>query len=79
MITINLNDPHCVENIKAMQELKEVGYTDEQLQRLYDRQIVKDRCDKCQYRKAMAKAFDVHIWYEECPEWEKCRKKVDNG
>lgn len=24
-------------------------------------------CEKCQYRRVMAKAFDVHIWGEECP------------
>lgn len=36
-------------------------------------------CEKCQYRKAMAKAFDVHIWGEDCPEWEKCERKGDNG
>lgn len=36
-------------------------------------------CEKCQYRKAMAKAFDVHIWGEDCPEWEKCKGGDDNA
>lgn len=36
-------------------------------------------CEKCQYRKAMAKAFDVHIWGEDCPKRKKRERRADNA
>ena len=44
MIDININDPHLIENVKAIQELKKSGiFTDEQIQELYNDQIERDR------------------------------------
>ena len=44
MVTINLGDPNVVENYKAMNELRKTGmFTDEQLQRMYDKQVEADR------------------------------------
>lgn len=44
MITINLGDPNVVENFKAINELRKTGmFTDEQLQRMYDKQVKADR------------------------------------
>lgn len=46
MVTINLGDPNVVENFKALNELRKTGmFTDEQLQRMYDKQVEADR--KC--------------------------------
>ena len=43
MVTINLEDPNVVENFKAMNELRKTGmFTDEQLQRMYDKQVEAD-------------------------------------
>jgi hypothetical protein len=44
MVTINLGDPNVVENFKALNELRKTGvFTDEQLQRMYDKQVEADR------------------------------------
>ena len=47
MITIDLNDmalPYAKENIKAILELRKSGmFTDEQIQKLYDEQVKKDK------------------------------------
>lgn len=44
MVTINLSDPNVVENFKALNELRKTGmFTDEQLQRMYDKQVKADR------------------------------------
>lgn len=44
MITVDLNDKHLKENMRAIMELREFGiYTDEQLQEMYDKQLEKDR------------------------------------
>ena len=46
MITINLGDPNVVENFKALNELRKTGmFTDEQLQRMYDKQVEADLDD----------------------------------
>ena len=43
MITISLEDPNVVENYKAMNELRRTGlFTDEELQKLYDKQVEAD-------------------------------------
>lgn len=43
MITMNLRDPKLIENFKAVRELKKCGYSDEEVQDLYDKQIEIDR------------------------------------
>ena len=44
MVTINLRDPNVVENFKALNELRKTGmFADEQLQRMYDKQVEADR------------------------------------
>lgn len=44
MITVNLNDTKLKENLKALKEVRDSGmFTDEELQKMYDRQIEKDR------------------------------------
>ncbi len=47
MVTINLDDKNVVENFKALNELRKTGlFTDEQLQRIYDKQVEADmECD----------------------------------
>jgi len=43
MVNIKLNDPNLEENYKALQVLKATGlYTEEELQKIYDRQVAKD-------------------------------------
>ena len=43
-VTLTLDDEHLAENAEAIQYLKQLGlYTDEELQKLYDRQVAKDR------------------------------------
>ena len=48
MVTINLEDKNVVENFKALNEPRKTGlFTDEQLQRMYDKQVEADReCNK---------------------------------
>lgn len=41
MITIKL-DKYTAEDVKAIQTLREFGYSDEEIQKLYDRQKEKD-------------------------------------
>lgn len=44
MITVDLNDKHLEENLKALMFLRERGlYDDEQLQKMYDEQVEIDR------------------------------------
>lgn len=44
MINIDLRDPHIAENTKAVLALKHAGMSsDNEIQHLYDRQILKDR------------------------------------
>lgn len=44
MVTINLGDPNVVENFKALNELRKTGmFTDDQLQKMYDKQVEADR------------------------------------
>lgn len=42
MVTVNLRDAHLVENLKALQDLRNSGnFTDEELQEIYDKQLEK--------------------------------------
>ena len=43
MITIDLNDKHLKENLQALKELKDIGYSDDELQALYDKQVEQDK------------------------------------
>lgn len=44
MIKISFDDPNMVENFKAIQALRKTGlYTDEQLQKMYDDQVKRDK------------------------------------
>jgi hypothetical protein len=43
MVTINLRDDHIKENLQAIMELRSIGFTDDEIQRLYDRQFEKDQ------------------------------------
>ena len=46
MITVDLRDKHLKENLEAIEMLRSGGYfTDEELQRLYDKQVEKDRAN----------------------------------
>lgn len=42
MITVNLRDTHLTENLQAIMELRSIGFTDEEIQKLYNRQFEKD-------------------------------------
>ena len=42
MVTITLSE-HSAEDVKAIQELRELGMSDEQIQKLVDRQTETDR------------------------------------
>lgn len=47
MVTVNLNDPNLKENFKALKAVRDSGmFTDEELQKMYDRQLEKDREEK---------------------------------
>lgn len=44
MINVNLRDPHLLENVKAIKDLKVMGnFTDDELQDMYYRQLISDR------------------------------------
>ena len=43
MITVDLNDMHLKEKLRAMQELKELGFTDEKIQSMYNKQVQADK------------------------------------
>lgn len=43
MITVDLRDTKLKENLDAIKELKNIGYSDEELQKLYDKQVQTDR------------------------------------
>ena len=43
MITVDLNDMNLKENLKAMQELKELGFTDEEIPLMYNKQVQADK------------------------------------
>ena len=43
MVVIDMRDPHLSENVKAIKELQAVGYSDEEIQGLYDTQRKMDK------------------------------------
>lgn len=43
MITVDLRDMKLKENLEAIKELKKIGYSDEELQKMYDEQVQTDR------------------------------------
>lgn len=43
MVTVNLEDEHLVDNVKAIQELKDFGFSDAEIQKMYDRQLELDK------------------------------------
>ena len=43
MIRVNLDDPHLTEHLECLNELREFGYSDEEIQKLYDEQVEKDK------------------------------------
>ena len=44
MVKVDLRDPNLVENVKSVECLRELGYyTDNQIQKLYDDQLKKDK------------------------------------
>lgn len=43
MITLDLTDKHLKENLEAIEELRSFGYSDEQIQEFYDRQVKADQ------------------------------------
>lgn len=34
-------------------------------------------CENCEYRKMIAKMFDIHIWGDDC--WINCKKENEDG
>ena len=47
MITVSLSDPHVVENVQSLlYAKKELGFDDESLQIMYDKQVEKDEVKK---------------------------------
>lgn len=43
MININLRDTHLTENLQAIMELRSIGFTDDEIQKLYDKQFEADK------------------------------------
>ena len=42
MLELRLDDPHLVENFQAALNLKKMGFADDELQRLYQKQLEED-------------------------------------
>ena len=42
MLELRLDDPHLVENFQAALNLKKVGFADDELQKLYQKQLEED-------------------------------------
>ena len=42
MLTVSLRDKNVVENLKAINELKQFGFSEKEIQELYDRQLESD-------------------------------------
>ena len=43
MIALDFKDEHLVENFKAIQELKKFGFSDEEIQKMYEEQVELDK------------------------------------
>ena len=46
MITISLDDEKIVDNFKAIQTLKEFGFSDDEIQEMYCKQVEADKTEK---------------------------------
>ena len=42
MVELRLDDPHLAENAKAAMSLKKMGFRDDELERLYQKQLEED-------------------------------------
>lgn len=51
MVKVRLDDEFLIENCKAITELKSLGFTDEQLQELYDKQVDHDKKESMQHEE----------------------------
>ena len=43
MVKMNLDDPYLFENFRAIKNLRDFGYSDEEIQKLYDEQVEIDK------------------------------------
>ena len=43
MVNINLRDEHLQENLQAIMELRSIGFTDDEIQKMYDKQLEQDK------------------------------------
>ena len=58
MITIQLNE-HSAEDYRAIQQLRKLGYDEEEIQQLYDEQQEKDRQEKTKGRCGMIRKYII--------------------
>lgn len=43
MIKVSLEDNHLAENVSAILELKNFGYSDKEIQKMYNKQVEEDK------------------------------------
>lgn len=43
MVTVSLKDKHLAENVSVILGLKNFGFSDEEIQKMYDKQVEEDR------------------------------------
>lgn len=43
MITVSLDDKYIKENLKAIELMRSIGFSDEEIQKKYDEQVVRDK------------------------------------
>lgn len=43
MVTVSLKDKHLAENVSAILELKNFGYSDKEIQKMYNKQVEEDK------------------------------------
>lgn len=51
MITLDMRDPKMKENLEAIKELQSMGYSDEEIQKLYERQLQQDKKEESETLK----------------------------
>ena len=51
MVELRLDDEFLIENYKAIPVLKSLGFTDEQVQKLYDKQVERDKKESMQHEE----------------------------
>ena len=55
MITLNLEDPHLVENFKAIRNIRASGlFSDGEIQRMYEDQLTRDKAEAALVEKGGA-------------------------